>query len=221
MTGDYADYTLKFTTHFDSYDPFVGTDPCGTEGATKGLRFFFSDTNLGSIPPGEYIEVPFYIDDPGNYCRAYNNLELQIVATCELKTAFTSEVFQYGYLNPGSGQPLQISYAESDAFHATNSTAFFSVQWPPWVNPIHRSLSTDSVSAGQMNAGLPVVTYQMIVLALAVMLVFAISTFVCGYLLGLSASKSRASGTHQEVMEPIPTADARELASFRSRATFV
>ena len=153
--------------------------------------------------------MPFYIDDPGNYCRAYNNLELQIVATCELKTAFTSEVFQYGYLNPGAvGQALQISYAESDAFHATNSTAFFTVAWPDWVPPslpIRRSaLSTDAVPVV-----LPVgvsATHTVIPnwLAMSLLLLLLIVVMMCGYLLGLQVAKSQIQ------VKPVTASDTRE-----------
>ena len=193
ITGDFADYTLQFTTHFDSYDPFIGTEPCGAEGATKGLRFFFSDTDLVAIPPGQYVEVPFYIDDPGNYCREYNNLELQIIATCEMRTAFESETFQYGYLNPGAvGQALQISYSPSDAFRATNSTAFFSVGWPAWVplsTPVRRSaLSAGAAAQTPVDvSGTHVVIPNWVAMGVLIMVMSLL--FICGFLLRMVASQ--------------------------------
>ena len=207
VTGDFVDYTLQFTTHYDSYDPFVGTDPCGTEGATKGLRFYFSDTDLVGIPPGEYVEVPFYINDPGNYCREYNNLELQIIATCEMRTSSESATFQYGYLNPGAvGQALQISYKASDAFHATNSTAYFSVAWPAWPtsSPVQtRSLSSDaSAQASTISNGVSathVVIPNWMVMFLFIIIMMAM---LCGYLLRVAESQIQ--------MKPVPAPDNRE-----------
>jgi len=121
-----------------------------------------------------------------------------------MPNAFASEVFQYGYLNPGSGQPLQISYAKSDAFHATNSTAFFSVQWAPYVpisancNPIsnrERSLSTDGMDQHQGPIiGVPstqvMLPFWLAMILLTVAVVYPLLVMVCGYLVVIRIVKS-------------------------------
>lgn len=82
----------------------------------------FSQQDLQRIPYNLLIEVPITVT-PGQLCNKFVDVELQIVATCEIPNS-NSQVFQYGVVDG------DISYEAADKIYALNNTATFSVSWP-------------------------------------------------------------------------------------------
>ena len=125
------DYTLQYTNNYDNYygaewDP----SKCGAPGVRYGLLTQFSETDLKHIPYKELIEIPIAFGGGGNgagiinLCETFKDIELQIMATCEIPTS-NSQVYQYG-IDPSTSA---VSYDPARRLYAANSTAKFSVSW--------------------------------------------------------------------------------------------
>lgn len=126
LSDDEVYYTLGLSQRFDifhrnSYEN-SGAGKCGTPFQRSGLVVSFSQQDLQRIPYNLLIEIPITVT-PGPLCNKYVDVELQIVATCEIPNS-NSQVFQYGVVDG------DISYNDADKIYALNNTATFSVFWP-------------------------------------------------------------------------------------------
>lgn len=119
-------YTLGLSQRFDIFhrDAYSnsGAGQCGTPYQRSGLVVSFSQQDLQRIPYNQLIEIPITVT-PGQLCNKFVNVELQIIATCEIPNS-NSQVFQYGIVDG------DISYNDADKIYALNDTATFSVAWP-------------------------------------------------------------------------------------------
>ena len=92
----------------------------------------FQETNLQRLPYNQLVElaIGFQGGDNGygslDLCETFNDIELQIIATCEMPTP-NSQVYQYGI--DSSSSTGAISYDSADRLYAANSTATLSVSW--------------------------------------------------------------------------------------------
>lgn len=119
-------YTLGLSQRFDTFYRNAyetsGEGQCGTPYQRSGLVVTFSQQDLQRIPYNMLIEVPITVE-PGQLCHKFVNVEVQIIATCEIPNS-NSQVFQYGVVDGA------ISYNDGDKIYALNDTATFSVSWP-------------------------------------------------------------------------------------------
>ena len=92
----------------------------------------FQETNLQRLPYNQLVElaIGFQGGDNGygslDLCESFNDIELQIIATCEMPTP-NSQVYQYGI--DSTSNTGAISYDSADRLYAANSTATLSVSW--------------------------------------------------------------------------------------------
>lgn len=150
VVGDTAYYTLQLSQNFDiaykteQYQngggkagslPDVEIDSknagnCGTKGQIAGLGLTFQSTDL-SIPYGTTIEVPLSVTNDMNLCLDFFDIEVMLISTCEIDSA-NSQVYQYEEAaSMSAGAPVLYDQLTG----ALNSTATFSVHWPPEVPP--------------------------------------------------------------------------------------
>lgn len=128
-------YTLDFAQKYDNYylngyqdETSSSQGHCGISGQRSGLTATFSQSTLQFLPYNQPVEIPFTVTE-GRLCKAYKDISLIIIATCELPTS-NSQIYQYGIV-PGSYGAFgpTISYNASHILYAANSTASFSVAW--------------------------------------------------------------------------------------------
>lgn len=130
---DEVDYTIQLTSRFDKYNPTAYSKNlnspgyCGASGQRGGLTAQFVETDLRRIPYNSWIEVPFTVQS-GFLCDEFNDIEVQIIATCEIPTT-SSSVYQYMASYDPSTREVAIDYSDSKNYRAANSTATFSVAW--------------------------------------------------------------------------------------------
>ena len=135
------DYTLSFSSIYDEFNPngyisyFDGQPTegyCGKPGQRSGLTATFSDTDLRQIPFRQTIEIPFMISiSPAyngiNLCNVFNQIQLEIVATCEIPNS-DSHVYQYDVSYNTASNQVEVLY--NSVLGPTSSFATFSVSWP-------------------------------------------------------------------------------------------
>jgi len=118
-------YTLQYSRNYDEYYGATwNTSQCGAPGMGYGLLTQFSETEF-PVPYGKLVEIPIGFGTL-NLCESYNDIELQIIATCEIPVA-GSQVYQYG-VDPMTGA---VSYDPARRLYASNDTAKFSLSWKP------------------------------------------------------------------------------------------
>ena len=134
-TQDEVYYTLEVAGPYDDYlaSGGDGNYTCGVSGQGSGLVVLFSSTDIKRIPYNRLVEVPFTVthvyNGPVSLCTEFNDIELRLIATCEMPTP-SSEVYQYGVAFNETTQQTAIVYDEDHRIYASNSTATFSVKWP-------------------------------------------------------------------------------------------
>ena len=134
-TQDEVYYTLSLGSSFDDYYKSGGDGVyvCGVSGQGSGLVVIFSNTALQRIPFNRLIEVPFTVtriyNGPISLCDEFNNIEVMLIATCEMATP-SSYVYQYGVDYNQTTKQTTVLYDSANRIYASNSTAFFSVKWP-------------------------------------------------------------------------------------------
>lgn len=110
----------------------------------------FYNTDLKRIPYNTLVEVPFVVPrnyyGPNSLCDEFNDIKIQIIATCEQPSP-SSAVYQYGVRYNESTKQTDILYDAADRIYAANSTAAFSVKWPS-----SRRRLSNSGSPGLSNA---------------------------------------------------------------------
>ena len=143
-TQDEVYYTLR-TSPFDDYlrSGGDGNYTCGVSGQQSGLVVVFSREDIYQIPYNRLVEVQFTVSNvlngPLSLCDEFNDVQVQLIATCEIPTS-NSQVYQYGVLYNTETKQTEILYNSADRIYASNSTATFSVKWPA----TRRRLQTDS-----------------------------------------------------------------------------
>ena len=151
-TQDEVYYTIKLANYFDDYltSGGDGNYTCGSDGQMSGLMIQFQQTDLQRIPYNRLVEVLFSVTNSQkgatSMCNVFNNVAVQIVATCEMPTS-NRYVYQYGVAYNETLQQTAIMYDPAHRIHASNSTATFSVTWPA----ARRRLS-DAAAPGLPNA---------------------------------------------------------------------
>ena len=134
-TQDEVYYTLQVAGPYDDYlaSGGDGTYTCGVSGQGSGLVILFSSTDIQRIPYNRLVEVPFTVphvyNGPVSLCNEFNDIELRLIATCEMATP-SSEVYQYGVEYDDTTKQTVIKYDPAHRICASNSTATFSVKWP-------------------------------------------------------------------------------------------
>ena len=134
-TQDEAYYTLKLGTSFDDYYKSGGDGnyTCGVPGQCSGLVVVFSNTDIQRIPYNRLVEVPFTVtrvyNGPVSLCNEFNDIEVMLIATCEIPSS-SSYVYQYGVEYNTTTKQTTVMYDQAHRIYASNSTAFFSVKWP-------------------------------------------------------------------------------------------
>eukprot|EP01037_Dinobryon_pediforme_P018361 gene18361-18629_t len=87
FSDDEVYYTLGLSQRFDIFhrDAYSnsGAGQCGTPYQRSGLVVSFSQQDLQRIPYNQLIEIPITVT-PGQLCNKFVNVELQIIATCEI-----------------------------------------------------------------------------------------------------------------------------------------
>ena len=135
------DYTLRFSSIYDEFNPngyisyFDGQQTegyCGKPGQRSGLTAIFSDTDLRQIPFRQTIEIPFSVSISPTYnginlCNVFNEIQLEIVATCEIPNS-DSRVYQYDVSYNETTNQVEVLY--NRVLGPSSSLAVFSVSWP-------------------------------------------------------------------------------------------
>ena len=124
-------YTLMYDNAFDAYvsASTVGSTyatSCGATNHKAGLSMGYLDPmseGVSSIPFGVRTEIPVTFTTNG-YCNTFNNVNLMLIASCEIPTP-NSRVQQYATV-PNT-VPVQINY--NNYTYAQNWTVPFSVSW--------------------------------------------------------------------------------------------
>lgn len=132
--GDTAYYTIR--------QPTFGLDnaqndgfQCGIPGQSAGLMFLFVKEEF-SVPYGKEVELYFGVGGGQesnqfiNLCEQFVDVELQIIATCEIPTP-SSKVYQYGFREDPFSLPGAPQLSYDIVLGALNDTSTFSVSWPP------------------------------------------------------------------------------------------
>lgn len=102
---------------------------CGESGRRKGLFVRFQDTDISNIPFQSYVEVPFVVERLST-CREYNNIMLEIIATCEIPaTSDGSSKYQYDASYSENTHEVEILYDQ--IVPPSSSARAFSVSWVP------------------------------------------------------------------------------------------
>lgn len=97
-------------------------------GSRSGLMAHFSETDLRRIPYSRSVEVIMSISGETAICDSYTDIEVQIVASCEVSNPF-SEVYQYQSRLIESTGEVEILYDKVS--HGLISTGKFNVSWMP------------------------------------------------------------------------------------------
>ena len=121
-------YTLGLAPTFDYYEP-SSTAParrCGDNGYKSGLDIHFSTTELGNIPLRQSVEVDIAVYNNMRLCFDYKEVELRLIATCEIPTAFSVGVYQYGVQKDSDGL-LSIDY--DAVLGPLQEFAYFGASW--------------------------------------------------------------------------------------------
>ena len=91
----------------------------------------FRNTDISDIPYGAFVEVPFFVERYG-HCREYNDIILEIVATCELPaSSYGASKYQYDAIYSDDTHEVEILYDE--ILPPSSSAKTFSVSWSPVV----------------------------------------------------------------------------------------
>ena len=134
-TQDEVYYTLQVAGPFDDYldSGGDGTYTCGVSGQGSGLVVLFSSTDIQRIPYNRLVEVPFTVthvyNGPISLCTEFNDIELRLIATCEMPTP-SSSVYQYGVEYDDAIKQTVVKYDPAYRIYASNTSATFSVKWP-------------------------------------------------------------------------------------------
>lgn len=128
-TADEVYYTIMFVDRFESYLAQVGD--CGSPGSRNYLTGAFQDTDLQRIPYNKWIEVPMTATPTwsSGFCAKFVDVGIRIIATCE-QPATSRSVYQYGLKKSSKGDTV-VGYEPQYRIYASNTTATFSVEWPP------------------------------------------------------------------------------------------
>ena len=134
-TQDDVYFTIQLARNFDDYliSGGDGNYTCGADGQLGGLLVQFQQTDLQQIPYNTLVEVLFSVTNNQNgavgLCNEFNNIGIQIIATCEMPSP-SSSVYQYGVAFDESTLQTAIQYDSAHRIYASNSSATFSVKWP-------------------------------------------------------------------------------------------
>ena len=134
-TQDAVSYTLGLANSYDDYlkSGGDGNYTCGVPGQSSGVVVIFFSTDLRKIPYNHLVEVPFTVtrvyNGPVSLCNEFNQLEVKLVATCEISTP-NSYVYQYGVEYDESTRQSAVMYDAGHTIYASSSNATFSVKWP-------------------------------------------------------------------------------------------
>jgi len=141
-TGDVVYYTLGFLKRFEQYfkTSYQATGPgaCGTPGDRDLLTATFQETDLQQIPFNLWVEVPVQVGPAGlggpswsgQFCNKFVDVALRIIASCEMPSP-ARVIYQYGIASDPATGELTVLYDAGSRYWALNSTATFSVEWPP------------------------------------------------------------------------------------------
>ena len=134
-TQDAVSYTLGLAYSYDDYlkSGGDGNYTCGVPGQSSGVVVIFFSTDLRKIPYNQLVEVPFTVtrvyNGPVSLCNEFNELEIKLIATCEISTS-NSYVYQYGVEYDDSIKQTTVMYDPGHRIYAASSNATFSVKWP-------------------------------------------------------------------------------------------
>ena len=134
-TQDEVYYTIQLGAFFDDYlkSGGDGNYTCGSPGQLAGLMVTFQNSDLRRIPYNRLVEVIFTVTNNQNgaayMCNTFNDISVQIIATCELPSS-NSYVYQYGVAYNETSKSTTVFYDVSHRIYASNSSATFSVSWP-------------------------------------------------------------------------------------------
>lgn len=126
--GDAVYYKLQLLNGFDTFYAngytrnHSASGYCGSPGQLAGMTVSFMASALRAIPYNQYVEVPFTVRATG-LCNTFNDIAIQLVASCEDQTTTSSKVSQYG-IYPNT----RIDY--NTIVGPAMSIAMFSVAWP-------------------------------------------------------------------------------------------
>ena len=160
-TEDTANYFLQVANSFDAFHSqgyqITGEGRCGTPGQLAGLQVTFSTQSLQNIPFNRLVEVAFTASNSGNnggaiLCSDFVDVQLRIISSCEMQQSQSgSRVYQYGVQqDPASGQ-VKVVYDKAHLIWAANSTATFSVHWPPSSNRRKLQRETSEIRDGDID----------------------------------------------------------------------
>ena len=134
-TQDEVYYTIQLSSLFDDYETSGGdgTYVCGAPGQLAGLMVTFQNSDLRRIPYNRLVEVIFTVTNNQNgaayMCNNFNDIGVQIIATCEMPSP-NSYVYQYGVAYNQTSKSTSVLYDPAHVLYAANATATFSVNWP-------------------------------------------------------------------------------------------
>lgn len=164
-TQDEVYYTLEFVEKFESYYTYnwraTGPGACGTPGARNFLSAQFQETDLQRIPYNKWIESPMTVGAAGSgatwsaeYCYKFVDVAMRIIATCEQPEP-NNRVYQYGFKYDDTLGEIVVSYDASDLLYALNSTATFSVDFPPNVADVTTNMYQRRELVGDQSTPFP------------------------------------------------------------------